>query len=76
MDTLKAEVGWPGWIGLINIEAILGTIAWYGISLALWSLLPAYEVDGTELKIGGRHKYRMNCETPCQSTFSHMLTQL
>lgn len=62
LDTLKHEVGWPGWTGLINTEAVIGTIAWYGISLALWALLPAYELEGTELVSGGRLGYRMNCE--------------
>ncbi|KAK5165923.1 erg24, C-14 sterol reductase [Saxophila tyrrhenica] len=60
LDTLKHEVGWPGWTGLLNVEAVLGTVAWYGLSLALWALLPAYEVEGTELATGGRLKYRMN----------------
>lgn len=60
MDTLKAEVGWPGWTGLFSIEAFLGTLAWYAASLVLLKVLPSYQVDGVELKIGGRLKYRFN----------------
>ena len=57
---LKREVGWPGWTGLLNTEAVLGTLAWYGLSLVLWALLPAYEFEGSELRSGGRLKYRFN----------------
>ncbi|GIZ39682.1 hypothetical protein CKM354_000305700 [Cercospora kikuchii] len=60
LDTLKSEVGWPGWAGLINTEAVLGTLFWYGLSVLLWILLPAHEVEGTELRTGGRLKYRFN----------------
>ena len=60
LDVLKKEVGWPGWTGLINTEAVLGTLFWYGLSLFLYVLLPAQEVQGTELRTGGRLKYRFN----------------
>jgi hypothetical protein len=60
LDTLKAEVGWPGFAGLISTEAALGTFAWYALSLLLYVILPATEVDGVELKSGGKLKYRLN----------------
>jgi len=60
LTTLKRETGWPGLGGLINAEAVLGTLAWYGWSLLLHVLLPAHEVEGTELATGGRLKYRFN----------------
>lgn len=60
LSTLSKEVGWPGFAGLINAEAVLGTVAWYVISLLLYILLPAEEVDGTELRSGGRLRYRFN----------------
>ncbi|TKA30996.1 Delta(14)-sterol reductase [Salinomyces thailandicus] len=63
IDVLKQETGWPGFAGLINIEATVGTLAWYGLSLMLYVLLPAKEVEGTELKTGGRLMYRMNSFT-------------
>lgn len=62
LDTLKAETGWPGFSGLISVEAALGTLAWYAFSLLLYIILPASEVDGVELKSGGRLKYRFNGE--------------
>lgn len=68
LDILAREVGWPGWTGLINLEAVVGTAIWYGLSLVLWSLLPAYEIDGIELKTGGRLKYRLNCKTTIRTT--------
>lgn len=60
LNVLAKEVGWPGFGGLINVEAVLGTFAWYAISLLLYVLLPAEEVDGTELRSGGRLRYRFN----------------
>ncbi|KAK3068987.1 erg24, C-14 sterol reductase [Teratosphaeriaceae sp. CCFEE 6253] len=61
LDTLKRETGWPGVAGLLNTEAVVGTLAWYGWSLLLYVLLPAQEVEGTELATGGRLTYRFNC---------------
>jgi len=61
LDTLKRETGWPGVGGLLNVEAVLGTLVWYGWSLLLYVVLPAQEVEGTELASGGRLKYRFNC---------------
>lgn len=60
LDTLKADVGWPGWAGLINAEAVLGALFWYALSLLLYVLLPAHDVLGTELRTGGRLRYRFN----------------
>lgn len=60
LETLAKESGWPGFAGLINLEAVLGTLAWYSLSLALNVLLPAQEVEGTVLRSGGRIKYRFN----------------
>ena len=60
IDTLKREVGWPGFAGLVSIEGFLGTLSWYALSLALLAFLPSYDVEGVELKIGGRLNYRFN----------------
>ncbi|RMY05213.1 hypothetical protein D0868_06530 [Hortaea werneckii] len=60
LDVLKVEVGWPGFAGLLSLEATLGALAWYGLSLLLYVLLPANEVEGTELRSGGKLIYRMN----------------
>lgn len=64
LDTLKREVGWPGFAGLISAQALLGTLGWYALSLVLYALLPAQEVEGVELKTGGRLMYRLNCRLP------------
>ncbi|KAF2172323.1 hypothetical protein M409DRAFT_50042 [Zasmidium cellare ATCC 36951] len=60
LATLKAEVAWPGFAGLINLQAVLGIAGWYGFSFLLYVLLPAQEVQGTELRTGGRLNYRFN----------------
>ncbi|KAJ9630414.1 erg24, C-14 sterol reductase [Taxawa tesnikishii (nom. ined.)] len=60
LDKLKEETGWPGFAGLLNTEAFIGTLGYYLFSLLLWAFLPATEVQGTELSSGGRLKYRFN----------------
>ena len=76
LETLKKEVGWPGVTGLLNTESVLGTLAWYGLSLLLYVVLPASEVEGVELRTGGRLKYRFNCERRNTLTWMHTLTVL
>ena len=66
LTTLEKETGWPGFTGLISTEAALGTAAWYGLSLLLYVLLPAREVEGVQLRTGGRLKYRFNCASRFQ----------
>lgn len=63
VDTLAKDVGWPGWMGLINVEGALGALGWYALSLLLYVALPAHEVNGTELRSGGKLKYRFNGES-------------
>lgn len=60
LEQLKKEVGWPGFSGLITWNAVLGNFAYYFLSLALYAFLPAEEPEGTELRTGGRLKYRFN----------------
>lgn len=59
-SVLAKETGWPGWGGLVTANGMLGTLAWYMLSLVLYAVLPAQEVDGIELQNGGRLKYRFN----------------
>ena len=59
-SVLAKETGWPGWGGLVTVNGMLGTLAWYMLSLVLYAALPAQEVDGIELQNGGRLKYRFN----------------
>ena len=73
-DTLKQQVAWPGVYGLINLESFAGTIAYYAFSLLLNTLLPGQEVDGIELKGGGRLKYRFNGMSLLDSAYLCSLT--
>ncbi|KAF2179025.1 sterol C-14 reductase-like protein [Zopfia rhizophila CBS 207.26] len=60
LEKLKQEVGWQGFSSLINTKAVLGTLGYYFLSLALYAFLPAETPEGTELRSGGRLKYRFN----------------
>jgi delta14-sterol reductase len=64
LETLKAEVGWPedGIRGLVTWEAMGWTLAYYLFSAVLYTVLPAQDVEGTELASGGRLMYRLNGE--------------
>lgn len=57
---LKRETGWTGLSGLFSVEATGWTLGYYLLSLTLYSFLPADEPMGTELRTGGRLKYRFN----------------
>ncbi|KAF2006202.1 sterol C-14 reductase-like protein [Amniculicola lignicola CBS 123094] len=60
LDQLKKEIGWTGVSGVLNTQAFLGTLGFYFLSLALYAFLPAEEAEGTELRTGGKLKYRFN----------------
>ncbi|KAF2269016.1 ERG4/ERG24 ergosterol biosynthesis protein [Lojkania enalia] len=60
LEKLQAEVGWTGWSGLLNTKAALAVFGYYFLSLALYAFLPANTPEGTELRSGGRLKYRFN----------------
>ena len=62
LDNLKHEVGWPanGVWGLARWDVTGWVLAYYLLSLVLYRVLPAAEVEGTVLASGGRLKYRMN----------------
>ncbi|KAI5465364.1 Delta(14)-sterol reductase [Mariannaea sp. PMI_226] len=62
LDKLKQEVGWPenGIAGLVSWEATAATIGYILLSMILYRILPAAEVQGTELKSGGKLTYRLN----------------
>jgi hypothetical protein len=57
---LKKQVGWTGIAGLLNTNAVLGTLGYYLLSLTLHTFLPATKVQGTELRSGGKLNYRFN----------------
>jgi hypothetical protein len=55
-------VGWPkdGARGLLSWQATGWTLAYYLFSAILYSILPGTETEGTELRSGGRLKYKFN----------------
>ncbi|KAF2742937.1 ERG4/ERG24 ergosterol biosynthesis protein [Sporormia fimetaria CBS 119925] len=59
-DQLKEEVGWQGMSSLLNTKAVLATFGYYLFNLALYAFLPADTPEGTELRTGGKLKYRFN----------------
>lgn len=62
LEQLKREVGWPGFSGLLNTKAVLATLGYYLFSLTLYAFLPADTPEGTELRTGGKLRYRFNGE--------------
>ena len=60
LEKLKKDIGWRGVSSIFNWQAFVANLGWYLLSLILNVALPAHEVEGTELKSGGRLKYRLN----------------
>jgi len=59
-EQLKREVGWTGFSSLLNLEAFVGTLGYYFLSLTLYAVLPGTEVNGVPLTSGQRLKYHFN----------------
>ncbi|KDN41625.1 hypothetical protein RSAG8_07303, partial [Rhizoctonia solani AG-8 WAC10335] len=57
------------WKSLYDKEAAIAYAAWYAFTVVAWWLLPGDWVEGTELRTGGRIKYKINA-------FSTMLLAL
>ena len=57
---LRQEIGWPGLSGLISIQSVTWTLAYYGFSLILQAFLPGQTVDGTQLRSGAKLQYKFN----------------
>lgn len=70
LDKFKQEVGWPedGVAGLVSWDATTATVGYVFLSMLLYRILPAAEVEGTELKNGGKLKYRLNSTNSLQTT--------
>jgi delta14-sterol reductase len=60
LEQLKREVGWTGFGALLNWQGLAGTLGYYLLSLTLYAVLPAEEVNGVALKSGQKLKYRFN----------------
>ena len=64
LKRLIDETGWQGFDHLINWQSFVAVTGYYLLSLTLNALLPAQEVEGTELRSGGRLKYKLNGKLP------------
>jgi Delta14-sterol reductase len=60
LEKLKQDIGWRGFESLFNWQAFAANLGWYLLSLTLYAVLPATEGEGTELRSGGRLKYKFN----------------
>jgi hypothetical protein len=62
LERLKEEAGWPaeGIWGLADFKTTGWVLAYYLLSLTLQRVLPGEIVEGTELRSGGKHKYKFN----------------
>lgn len=67
IDQLKVEIGWPenGIAGLLSWQASAAALGYMFLSAVLYRVLPATEVEGPELRSGGRLKYKLNSEDQC-----------
>ena len=60
---LKKETGWPGISGLVSTRVTLWVFGYYLLSLVLQAALPGEEIEGGELRSGGKLKYKFNGTT-------------
>jgi hypothetical protein len=44
------------------MEATVAYFVWYAFLVAAWHMLPGEHLEGTELRTGGRKKYKLNGE--------------
>ena len=61
-EKFARETGWAekGISGLINVQASLAVLAYYLLSLTLFTFLPGEHVKGTVLRSGARLDYKFN----------------
>lgn len=51
------------WLNLFDAQASIAYAGWYAFTLVAWYILPGDWVEGTELRTGGRIKYKINGES-------------
>ena len=64
LEAIKQDVGWPGLQGLFSLEATAWVLAYYLLLLVLFVVIPAPEVEGVELRTGGKLTYKLNGPRP------------
>ena len=62
LNKLKEEAGWPtdGVLGLASLTVTGWMLAYYLFGLVLYVALPGQEMEGPELRTGGKLKYKFN----------------
>jgi hypothetical protein len=60
LEKLKYEIGWEGLSTIFSWEAFFVNLGWYALHLVLNRVLPATYHEGTELRSGGKLKYKFN----------------
>ena len=63
LQQLKRDAGWPegGLAGLTNWGVTTLVLGYYALHLFMQVGLPGQEIEGIELRSGGRLKYKFNC---------------
>jgi delta14-sterol reductase len=60
LNKLKEQVAWPGISGLGSWKATWAVLGYNALTLVLYRVMPADEVEGIVLSSGTRLKYRLN----------------
>ncbi|KAG8705847.1 erg24, C-14 sterol reductase, partial [Ceratobasidium sp. 423] len=60
LQVIKAVSDSNWWKSIFDVEATVAYFAWYAFLVAAWYILPGEWLEGTELRIGGRKKYKFN----------------
>lgn len=59
-DFVRAVGDKNWWFSLFDTKAAIAYASWYAYTIAAWYFLPGKWIEGTELRTGGRIKYKIN----------------
>ncbi|CAE6445051.1 unnamed protein product [Rhizoctonia solani] len=60
LQVARATVNVNWWKGIFDTQVTVAYFTWYAFLVAAWYMLPGEWLEGTELRIGGRKKYKLN----------------
>ncbi|CAE6396224.1 unnamed protein product [Rhizoctonia solani] len=60
LQVVKAVSNADWWKSIFDVEATVVYFTWYAFLVAAWYVLPGEWLEGTELRTGGRKKYKFN----------------
>ncbi|EUC54371.1 C-14 sterol reductase ERG24, partial [Rhizoctonia solani AG-3 Rhs1AP] len=60
LQVVKAVSDADWWKSIFDMEATVAYFTWYAFIVAAWYVLPGEWLEGTELRTGGRKKYKFN----------------